>query len=300
MSNPGSLFREEAAAARNERRCLDLVPRVISSRARLVEVITVLALLMFLLWGFFVSMHRSFTIDGFLSDQVNQDRHQVVMLDSGTISELLVSHSDRVLPGTPIARQTVPDLDREIAYLQNTKNLLEQQSADGNPENAALNRLQIIEVALVHLEAQRATRSQVVSYRTGRVTEIYARTGDFLSAGSILAEIREQDPAVRHMVAIASPSQARDLNAGVPVEIEVQLSEDRTLRLPGKVIAINDAPRTYKSARVPTLPQGDGVQVSIAVEKIPDLLDVPEGTPGRIRFTVKDSTPFRSLVFGWL
>lgn len=97
MSSLANLFREEAAAARNERQRLDLVLRAASPHEKAVRVIAVLALAAFVLWGIFGGIHRYFAVDDFLSTHGNQSLHDVGMPASGAIAELPVSRSDKVV-----------------------------------------------------------------------------------------------------------------------------------------------------------------------------------------------------------
>ena len=116
FNNP---FNEEDAASRNKRQQLDHLLRVKAPHERLILAGIGVVLLALGVWVLFGSVGRSVSLDGLLIEPGS--RHAVVAAEPGHLMEFLVAPGDRVEPGDPIARQSVPELERETAALRRTR-----------------------------------------------------------------------------------------------------------------------------------------------------------------------------------
>ena len=106
-----SPFLEEAAASRNERQQLDHLLRVAAPHERAILAGIAALVLALVSWALFGSVVRTLTIDGVLIKP--GERYEIVSSEPGHLVEYLVEVGDRVAAGDPVARQSVPQLDRE-------------------------------------------------------------------------------------------------------------------------------------------------------------------------------------------
>lgn len=155
FNNP---FLEEAAASRNKRQQLDHLLRVTAPHERIILVGIGLVLLALMAWVLFGSIIRGVTIDGILIEP--GVRHEVVSTEPGHLVEFLVVPGDRVETGDPIARQSVPELEREIAALRERLELLQTGISQAGGDGGALRSLLAsARVALLQMEARRSAGS---------------------------------------------------------------------------------------------------------------------------------------------
>ena len=119
-------------------------------------------------WALFGSTVRSIAIDGVLIKPGG--RHEVVSTEPGHLMKFLVAPGDRIEVGDPIARQSVPELERETAALRSRVELLETEIrlAGGNA-SALHSLLASTQVALLQMEARRSARELIVSHARGEV-----------------------------------------------------------------------------------------------------------------------------------
>ena len=215
-----SPFREEAVASRNRRQQLDRLLRITAPHERVVLAGIGLVLLAFVAWALFGSVERSVRADGVLIEP--GARHEVVSTDSGYIVEYLVSAGDRIGAGIPIARQSVPELQREIAALRDRVALLETETGQAGGRGDALRSLLAsARVALVQMEARRSARELVVSQIEGEVMALHAAPGDYLPAGAAVAQLRDTgDHPLRAVLGVA-PRIAQRIRPGLRASVEV-------------------------------------------------------------------------------
>ena len=111
-----SPFRDKAlAASANRRQDLDHLLRVTAPHERLVLAAVGVILAGLGAWVLFGSIVRDVTLDGFLIEPGT--RHEVVAAEPGYLAEFLVEPGDRVEAGAGIARQRVPQPEREMELL---------------------------------------------------------------------------------------------------------------------------------------------------------------------------------------
>ena len=108
-------FRKEAVSSRNQRQQLDHLLRITAPHERYILGGIGLVLLAFVAWALFGSIVRSITLEGVVIEP--GARHEVISTEPGYVVEFLVAPGDRIDAGDLIARQSVPELDRETAAL---------------------------------------------------------------------------------------------------------------------------------------------------------------------------------------
>ena len=292
FNNP---FRDKAlAASANRRQQLDHLLRVTAPHERIV-LGAIAALLAGLgLWALLGSIERDISLDGVLI--APGTRHEVVAAEPGYLLELLVAPGERVEPGAPIARQSVPELVREEAALRDRVALLRSEIGQtGGDATAGL--LASAQTALLQIEAQRATRELVVSQVDGEVMALRAAPGQFLPAGAAVAQIREADGRPLQASLQVAPRVGERLRPGMPASVTVQLSDGSRRQMDGAVRAVVAGPLPDWFAAPGGTAAASAQRVDIDLPGASDLA-LPEGTPCRVRIVLGRQAPVAFLGFG--
>ena len=284
-----SLFREEAVASRNQRQQLDRLLRITAPHERAVLAGIGLAVLAFLGWVLFGSVEREVRADGILVEP--GARHEVVSTDSGYILEYLVAPGDRVEAGDPVARQSAPDLEREIDALRDRVELLEAEARRaGGGGDALRSQLASARVALAQMEARRSARALIVSAIAGEVTTLHATPGDWLPAGAGVARLRDTATHPVRVVLRVAPDRAQRIRPGMPASVEVSMPGGAIRNLSGEVAAVTPGPLPDWLATLAPAHADSGHRVDVALRETP-VVPIPEGTPCRVRITVGRHPP---------
>lgn len=287
-------FLEEAAASKNKRQQLDHLLRVTAPHERVILGGIGLLVLGLVAWALFGSIDRSVTIDGLLIEP--GDRHDVISTEPGYLVEYLVAPGDRVKAGAPIARQSVPELERETAALRDRVDLLErgmrQDGGDGNPLRALLASAR---VALLQMEAQRSAREFVVSQIAGRITSLGSAPGEYLPAGAAVAQLGDEQKRPLQAVLRIDPRLAKRMRTGMEASVDVVMPDGTTRRWDGRVASVTTRPLARWLAALPPAVAESANRVDIALEGASDL-SVPDGTPCRVRIVIGRHSP--AALFG--
>ena len=291
-----SLFREEAVANRNERQQLDRLLRVTAPHERTILAGIGLVLLAFVAWALFGSVERVVRADGVLI--APGARHEVVSTDSGYVVELLVSPGDRVEAGTPIARQSVPELEREVAALRGRVATLESEVAQAAGGGDALRSLLAsARVALVQAEARRLARELIVSQIEGEIMALYFAHGDYLPDGAPVAQIRDIANRPLQAVVPVAPKMAQRIRPGQRAAVEVAMPDGGRRSLEGEVMAVTAEPLPAWLAALQPLVADSVHRVDIALRQTPDF-SVADGSPCRTRIVLGHHPPIALLNLG--
>lgn len=274
-----SPFRQDALSSRSQRQQLDRLLRVTAPHERVIVGVIAAVLLALAAWVFLGSVDRGVTIDGVLIRE--GDRTEAVSREPGYLVEFLVGPGDRVGVGDPIARQSVPELERELTALRDRIELLEEESAQvgGGTLRA---RLEDSHVALLQMEARRTTRESIVSPVAGEVTELLSVPGAYLPPDGAVARLREaDDPSLQGVLHVAPPI-ARSIEPGMRAWIEVATPDGTPRRLDGEVAAVSPGPiPDWLVELLPTATRLAEHRVDVALEGTAGL-SLPDGTPCRI------------------
>lgn len=291
FNNP---FREQAIAASAKRQNLDLLLRVTAPHERFVLAAVGLVLLGLAIWIPFGGIPRNITLDGVL--QMPGQRHDVVATESGYLLEFLVEPGDRVERGAAIARQSTPLLARETAVIRDRVARLEREvEQDGGETGHTPATLAAARVALVQMEARRTARELLVSQAEGVVANLRLSPGDHLSAGAVVARLRDAED--RHLRATlhVAPRVAQRLRPGMRASVEVQLSDGATRRLEGTVVGVpvGSSPAALSAAAVTE----SALRIDIDLEPASDPT-LRDGTPCRVRIELGRTSLASLLGFG--
>ena len=293
FNNP---FREEAAASKNERQQLDHLLRITAPHERVILAAIGAVLVGFVAWGLLGSIVRAVTFDGVLIEP--GVRHEIVSTEPGHLVEILVAPGDRVAAGAPIARQTVPELERETAVLLERVGMLEAELREASGHNDVLRSLlDSTDAALLQMESRRDSRASIVSHGAGEVMNLFAAPGDYLPAGAAVALLRAMDDGPRWAALQVTPDMAQRIETGMKAEVEFVMPDGTSHRLEGEVAVVTVEPLPdWLAALLPTS-TGPAHRVDVTLHEASEL-SVPDGSPCRIRIELGRDTPVALLAAG--
>ncbi len=291
-----SPYREEAAASRNKRQQLDHLLWVTAPHERILLAGAGIVLAAFILWLFFGNITRSVTADGILIQP--GPRHEVTALEPGHLMEFQVAVGDHITSGEPIIRQTVPEMERQLSRLQDRIDQLTTEVRQAaQPDDAVRSLLNAARVALLTLEASRDTRSVIVSHNDGEVMILYANPGDYVSAGTVIAQIRSGETRSPRAVLHVTADLAQSVKPGMPATVGIAMPDGTISRVPGEVVSRTAAPYPQWLAALLHVPAGHGHRVEIELDQPPGAF-AADGMPCRIHIDLGASAPLEILTAG--
>ena len=279
-------FLEAAASSRNKRQQLDHLLRITAPHERFILAGIGLVVLALVVWALFGSIVRSVTIDGVLIEP--GARHEVVSTEPGHLVEFLVVPGDRVEAGDPIARQSVPELERETAALRDRVEMLETELSQVGGGLRSL--LASAEVALLQMEAKRSARELIVSPIGGEIMALRSDSGEYLPAGGAVAELRDAEDRPLQAVLRVAPRMAQRIQPGMQASVEVVMPDGATRRLDGEVASVIPGPLPNWLAALRPAVADSAHQVDVVLHQASDL-SVPDGTLCRIRIVLGRYSP---------
>ena len=243
-----------------------------------------LVMLALVTWALFGSIVRSVTVDGILFEP--GIRHELVSSEPGYLEAFLVVPEDHVEVGEPIARQSVPELDGEIAALRDRVEMLKSELRQADGEKSGLSSLlAAAQVALLQLEARRSARELIVSPVAGKVTALRSAPGEYLPAGGAVAQLRETEDQPLQAVLQVSPRMAKRIQPGMRASVEIMMPDDAQRRFDGEVSSVTPGPLPNWLATLrPAVPDATH-RVDIVLHHASDL-SLPDVTPCRVRIVL--------------
>lgn len=284
-----TVFLDDAIAKKNKRQQLDRLLRVTTPNERIILAGIGLVLLALLGWALFGNVTRSITLDGVLLKPGK--RHKIVTTEPGYLAEYLVMPGDRVEAGKAIARQSVPELERETAALYSRVSLLESQTRQSGSAARALDSLLAsARVAVTQLEARRSAKELIVSPVDGEIMTLPLTSGEYLSAGAIVALLRAGEQHLPQAVIRVGAPTARRIQPGMPATVEVVISDGELRRLDGEVASVTPGPLPDWLAYLPPAVSNNMQRVDVTIQQDP-ASPIPDGAPCRIRITLDNHPP---------
>ncbi len=279
----GNPFLQESGN-RNKYQQLDHLLRVTAPHERMILTGIGLVMLAILVWALFGSIVRSVTVDGILFE--TGVRHKLVSSEPGYLEAFLVGPGDRVEVGDPIARQSVPELDGEIAALRDRVDMLKSELRQVDGAGSGLpSLLTAAQVALLQMEARRSARELIVSPVAGTVTALQSAPGEYLPAGAAVAQLRETGDQALQAVAQVAPHMANRIQPGMQASVEIMMPDDAQRRFDGKVSSvIPGSLPNWLATRRPAVPNATH-RVDVVLHHESDL-SLPDVTPCRVRIVL--------------
>lgn len=280
----GNPFLDQAANNRNKYQQLDHLLRVTAPHERMILAGIGLVMLALVAWALFGSIVRSVTIDGVLIEPGT--RHELVSNELGYLEAFLVVPGDHVEVGDPIARQSVPDLDRETAALRDRVEVLKSELRQGDRQGSGLpSLLAAAQVALLQMEARRAARELIVSPVAGKVSALRSSPGEYLPAGGAVAQLRETEDQRLQAVLQVAPRMAKRIQPGMRASVEIMIPDDAQQRFDGEVSSVTFGPLpNWLATRRPAIPNVTH-RVDVVLHHASDL-SLPDTTPCRVRIVL--------------
>ena len=291
-----SPFRAAALASRNQRQQLDRLLRITAPHERIVLAGIGVVLVGLVAWGFFGSIVRGVTIDGVLIEP--GVRHPVISSEPGHLVELLVATGDEVAAGDPIARQSVPELDREADALRDRVAILETEIEEAGGDGGALRALLAsARTALLEMDARRTARELIVSPVEGVVTALRSVPGDYLPVGVAVAEVRDAGDLPPLAVLRVAARTAQRIRPGMRASVEFATPGGAARRMEGEVASVSAGPLPEWLARMRPGATDSPYRVDVAFDQEPGS-SVPDGTSCRVRIVLGRHPPIALLGSG--
>ena len=280
----GNPFLQDSGSSRNKYQQLDHLLRVTAPHERMILAGIGLVMLALLVWAMFGSIVRSVTVDGILFEP--GVRHELVSSEPGYLEAFLVGPGDRVEVGEPIARQSVPELDGEIAALRDRVEMLKSELRQVDGEGNGLpSLLTAAQVALLQMEARRSARELIVSPVAGTVTALRSAPGEYLPAGGAVAQLRETEDQPLQAVVQVAPRMAKRIQAGMQASVEIMMPDDAQRRFDGEVSSVIPGPLpNWLATRRPAAPNATH-RVDVVLHHASDV-SLPDVTPCRVRIVL--------------
>lgn len=290
-------FLDEAAGNRNKRQQLDHLLRITAPHERIILAGIGVVLLALVAWTLFGSIVRSVTLDGVLIEPGT--RHEVVSTEPGHLVEFLAVPGNRVRAGNPIARQSVPELEREIAALRDRVELLETELRQGGGNGRTLRSLLTsTRVALLQMEAQRSAREVIVSPVEGEIMTLWSSPGEYLPIGGAVAQLRDAKDQPLQAVLRLAPRMAQRLQSGMRAWVEVVVPDGAKRRFHGEVSSVLPGPLPNWLASLQPAVADSAHRVDVILHQASDL-SVPDGTPCRVRIVLGRHAPAELFDLEW-
>lgn len=287
-----NLFREESAHARSARQRLDHLLIVSAPIERVVLGVVAAVLATFVLWAIFGSVSRSVAFEGVTI--AHGQRHEVSAIEPGNLVEFLVNPNDEVSIGDPIARQTIPELDREISFLLSLEETTDEQLRQSGNDGTAKSVIDSFRATLLHLEARRSAREIVVSQVDGIVASLNASLGDYLYAGRSIAQIFAGDTRTLLAVSQVEYKIARLIDIGMSAVIDIELPDGSFHHAKGEVLSIASEPVPYWLAVINNFSDSGSHRLEIGINPSSEF-ELEEGMRCLIRVDLGRTSPISLL-----
>ena len=289
---------DSAAASRRKRQQLDHLLTIAAPHERAMLAGIAILLLSVFAWALFGRIEHAVTVDGVLVEP--GVRRDAVSAEPGQLLEFLAVPGDRVEAGDPIARQSVPELEREISALRDRVELLETEFAQGDGNGRPVSPLlDSARVALLQMEARRAARAVIVSQGGGEVMALHAAPGEYLFTGASVAQIRDasaggEGQPVQAVLRVA-PRMAQLIRPGMRASVDVAMPGGEALSFSGEVnsVSAGPLPRWLAALRPATAESMDRVDVTL--HPAPEF-SIPDGAACRVRIVLGRKPPVALLV----
>lgn len=283
----------ESAASRSKRQRLDHLLTVTAPHERIILAGLVLLVLLLLAWAMFGRIAHHVAIDGVLIKP--GPRLEVVSAEQGHLLEVLVLPGDQIEAGDPVARQTVPELERETKALRDRLELLEREADAAGEGNTALeSQLDATRVALLRTEALRSSRELIVSHVAGEVMTLPAMPGEYLLTGRSVALVRNlpgQQDGPFHAVLRVEPRLARRIEPGMQASVAIEIPGEDELVIGGEVISVEAGPLPNWLADLAPATGNSLSRINVALLEVPELA-LEDGTACRVRVRIGQNRPF--------
>lgn len=283
---------DKAASSQAKNRQLKVMLTVTAPHERVLFIIALACIAIAFAWLFFGRVENIVRIDGLLVKAGS--RHEATSLEPGHLIEFTRKKGDLVVSGDSLARQSVPELDRELSELENRLAFHEEEARHNHAiSRAEQQHLETLRATIFQLEAQRAVRENIVANIAGEIMAWQSEVGEFLTAGTAVATIREipesRDGELQAHMRV-NAEIARHLRMGMLSTVEVSIPGQDVMHLPGEIMSV--APGPLPNWLAALMPDADGAYYRIDIKVLQQANNpIPNATACRIRIIVHESSP---------
>ena len=254
-------FLENTTADKNKCQQFDHLLRITAPHERLILVAIGLVSMALVAWVLFSSITRVIITEGFILKP--GARHEITVARGGHLMEYLVAPGELVKAGDPIARQSVGEVNRQTATL-----------------------------------GDRMVPQVIASQVAGEVMALPASPGKYLLAGTTIAVLREVEDRPHQVVLRVIPRIAHRILPGMPVSIQVMMSDGTARLLSGEVALVSGSPSLpHWLASLEPAVESSRHRVDVSLHRAMDI-SLPDSTPLRAHITLGKHSPAALLGFG--
>ena len=281
-------YREQATASKSQRERLDDLLTVTAPHERLFLAGIAVVILVFLGWMAFGSVTRTLSVNGILFE--SGPRYPIVSKSDGRLETWLVVPGDRLEAGAPVARQTVPDLEKRAATLRELAASV-AAGLGGTDDGAQASLRASVERSLLQLEAERIAGGLVTSPRSGIVMALLRSPGDALAAGERIAWLRAASEHPPRIIARVTEGMARELGPGIPVTVTAAPAHEPARQFEARVAdaALGTWPDWLAST--PTTDAGEPHRRVDFLVDADDVTGIPDGAPVEVHIKLEQHSP---------
>ncbi len=286
-------YRERAIASKSQREQLDGLLKVTAPHEHVFLAGIGVSVLVFLCWMVFGSVTRTLSVDGILIE--SGPRYPIVSTSDGRLETYLVVPGIRLDVGDPVARQTVPDLEKRAAILHELVDSVAAEIGEGGDE-ALVSLRASIRKSLLLLEAERIAKGTIVSHRAGVVMTLLRSPGEDLAAGDRIAWVRAASELPLRIVAQVSDGVAQQIRPGMPVTVTIARPDESPRQFRARVA---DTPiKTLPDWLAPSVPMDpdEPLQRVEFLFDADDVTGVSDGTPVQVHIRLEQHSPATLLV----
>jgi hypothetical protein len=175
-------------------------------------------------WGFFGTLRRQMSVRG-------------VIVRSGRAFNIYSAHDAVILDFNLVPNQTI-ERDQVIARLDRSELVREINK---------LAELGAPQTEIENLQAELISSSQVISHNSGRVTDVFVRTGDYVRRGELLATVLKEatDDRALETLLFVSVDEAMRVRRGMDVNVyPASVSTQAFGSMMGTVLSVSEYPVT--------------------------------------------------------
>lgn len=267
------LFRQSTLDQLQSPDQLDQLLTVTNYKSWIALIGTSILIVAIIIWGFVGNLEENVYGEGILIS--SGGIQQINSNENGQITDISVAPGDEVESGNVVARLDQPELLNGIRAIEAQIEQIEKTETD----LYATELTELTEqLAALQTELQLSTR--VVSPYSGKVVEVKANSGDFITKGTPIVSVERTGEQLRDLQAVfyVSPNDGNKIHAGMEVKIEpASISKETYGYLQGRVIDVANFPSTFQGMMntignedlVAAL-SGAGAPIEVTVSLIPD------------------------------
>ena len=140
------------------------------------------------------------------------------------------------------------------------------------------------------MEVRHTAKEVIASHMSGEIMALDAAPGDYLPAGSVVAQLRDPEDKPLQAVLQVAPRMSKRLRAGMQASVEVVMPGGAVHEVDGEIVAVTSEPLPDWLMAFQSESVDYAYRVDIALHS-ESKLAVPDGTPCRVRIVLGQHSP---------